>query len=118
MLYLYHVICSNPSGRLDQRYHCVFISTPSGERKLPEYDYSLDHDKFKILCSTLLQVHCQFSKLWLLVLQYCARDGIILHTSCVVSLLCVVMIQVHPVCTSYQVDRWDCDAITITRIIN
>jgi hypothetical protein len=32
----------------------VFINTTSGERKLPEYAYSLDHDKFKYyapLCS-------------------------------------------------------------------
>jgi hypothetical protein len=41
---LYHAICSNQSGRSEQpdspRTLSVFLNTPRGERKLPEYAYS------------------------------------------------------------------------------
>ena len=41
---LYNATCSNQSGRSEQsdssRTHSVFLNTPRGERKLPEYAYS------------------------------------------------------------------------------
>ena len=55
---LYHAICSNQSGRSEQpdssRTLSVFLNTPRGERKLPEYAYSQITTNLKLMMMLIM----------------------------------------------------------------